>query len=429
MGRGWGRVLLGREKGVACAVFFILFGVFQWAASNSDYIANSLVLLKKWPRESILGYPAVDKVHREVPENHMSDTVDTVIEDRNATPRVAICLVGGARAFELTGLSIKKYILDVYEHTDVFLHVPVDENTHKLTLLRDASKFAAARLFVPKHIPETRIQQEVLTGANSPNGIQGLLQYFSLVQGCLGMISWYEDKHGFKYDWIVRTRVDGYWKGPLLPLQSFSPHKYHIPFGSSFGGYNDRLGIGTRLTSWAALSRVSLIPRLHQLGYRNLNSENSFKAQLASENVTVELGEFPFCVLSSRKYAWPPDRWGVPVASIKSPGNLNGAKCRPCHAAARGAYAMQLLSVLDHAWGWMGPVHQGDVELCDSSKDEKPGLEQIFDEVSGPEFALARKKIKNRTRKECIQDIEEFGKMWELWDAPSAEELCSTVEK
>lgn len=87
-------------------------------------------------------------------------------------PRVAICLVGGARSFELTGLSIKQNVLDVYNASDIFLHVPLDGDAHKLTLLKDASKLAMARVFENDHVPETNEAREVLTGVNSPNGIQ-----------------------------------------------------------------------------------------------------------------------------------------------------------------------------------------------------------------------------------------------------------------
>ncbi|KAL3693812.1 hypothetical protein R1sor_007463 [Riccia sorocarpa] len=418
MGRGRPKVLVRPQRWVACAVFLLLFGIFLSRALNPASLANSFAQFRRWPRESILGYATLDKDQRQDTKNKTS------VEDGSAAPRVAICLVGGARAFELTGLTIKKYVLDVYEHADVFLHVPVDENSHKLTLLKDTSnKLAVARIFVPKNIPVTYKLQEVLTGVNSPNGVQGLLQYFSLVEGCLGMISWYEEMNGFKYDWIIRTRVDGYWRKPLPQLSFFEPEKYYIPIGSSFGGYNDRLGIGTRRTSWAALSRLSLIPKLHELGYRDLNSEKAFKAQLAAENITAEQNEFAFCILTSRKYGWPPGWSGVPVAAIQSAGNLNGAKCRLCHPAATGQYAMQVLSGLDPLWGWMGPVQKG-VQLCNSTQDEVSGWEELFDEVSGPKLSLGRKKIKERSREECIQDIKEFGKRWELWEAPDAEELC-----
>ncbi|CAM6101016.1 unnamed protein product [Calypogeia fissa] len=342
-------------------------------------------------------------------------------------PRVAICLVGGARAFELTGLSIKQHVLDVYNNSDVFLHVPLDYDAHKLTLLKHASRLVMAKVFANDPVPESNAAREVLTGANSPHGIQGLLQYFRLVEGCLDMISSYETKYRFKYDWIIRTRVDGYWSGPLPPLETLSPKYYHVPYGSKFGGLNDRLGIGTRNTSWVALSRLSLIPKLHERGYRFLNSEQAFKHQFDVSNVKVKYDDFRFCILTKRKYAWPLTQWGVPVASIKSKGALNGAKCKPCHPILSGDAASQALKALDTGWGWINPVKE--LELCDSRRDLEPGWETVFDEISGPQQAHVRQWLTNRTEEQCIQEIYQFGQLWEVWDAPIPEVMCQRYEQ
>ena len=86
--------------------------------------------------------------------------------------RIAVCLVGGARRFELTGPSIMEKILNEYPNSDLFLHSPLDLNAFKFSLLKTAPRIAAIRIFQPKPIPETEPQLRVLTARNSPNGIQ-----------------------------------------------------------------------------------------------------------------------------------------------------------------------------------------------------------------------------------------------------------------
>ncbi|XP_024394928.1 uncharacterized protein [Physcomitrium patens] len=337
--------------------------------------------------------------------------------------RVAVCLVGGARAFELTGKTLKKYVVNAYNNTDIFLHSPLDKDSHKFTLLSGAVGLASARIFVPERLPESTLQREVLTAANSPNGIQGLLQYFNLVEGCLGLISEYEKKHNIKYDWIVRTRVDGYWTGPLPPLSSLNPSVYHIPEGSHYGGLNDRLGVGNAETSRVALSRLSLLPLLHQRGARNLNSETAFKAQLRYSNVRYSLTSFPFCILTYRKYAWPPAYFGVPVASLSTKGDMNGVKCKPCTPKATGSEAQAIVSKLGKGWGF--PGHIEGLELCDARQDWEPQWRTIYEKESGQEFSSDAKNVTTRSIAECVRDMEEFQKQWEVWDAPPAQVICS----
>ncbi|KAL3693113.1 hypothetical protein R1sor_006764 [Riccia sorocarpa] len=336
--------------------------------------------------------------------------------------RVAICLVGGARAFELTGPSIKHHLLGPYEGADVFVHAPIDGDAHKLSLLDGAPRLAAIRLFEPTRINQTRMATELLTARGSPHGIQGLLQYFRLVEGCLNMIEEYEALNSFQYKWVIRTRVDGYWNAPMPPVDSFDKAYYYVPYGSEFGGFNDRLGIGSRETSTVALARLSLLSKIHELGYRELHSESAFASQFEVRNVEVKKRTFPFCVLSARKYSWPPRKWGVPVLSIGSKGPLNGAKCRPCTPKLVGKRAEEVVNASERLSGWIGPTE--DPKLCNAAGKWENGWENIFDKIAGEEAANARQKISSRTFSQCIQEIEEFRQKWKVWDAPSAEVLC-----
>ncbi|KAI4390011.1 hypothetical protein MLD38_002170 [Melastoma candidum] len=338
--------------------------------------------------------------------------------------RIAVCLVGGARRFELTGPSIVSRILMEYPNADLFLNSPLDKNSFKFLLLKEAPRIATIRIFRPGRIPETEMQARVLTSLNSPKGIQGLLQYFHLVEGCLTLINSHQKRHNFTYDWIVRTRVDSYWSAPLKP-ENFIPNRYVVPAGSIFGGLNDRFGVGDFATSSVALSRLSLIPFLDSKRLRQLNSEAAFKAQLSTKHVPHTAKRIPFCIVSDRRYSFPPIRYGVPIAAMSSAGPLSGAKCRPCTPACKGRCVARVMSGLDRWWSWTN-WENGSLKLCNARGEWEKGWERLFDRVAGKRLSVARKGLVGMTVEDCARKLAELREHSGVWDAPSEEELCKT---
>nr|GLL32362.1 uncharacterized protein LOC109169284 [Ipomoea trifida] len=355
-------------------------------------------------------------------ESEAKANATVALPPRAGGSKIAVCLVGGARRFELTGPSIIQNILRVYPKSDIFLHSPLDSNSYKFSLLRNAPRIAAVKIFKPTRINETESQARVLTARNSPNGIQGLLQYFNLVEGCLTMIRAYQTKNNFTYNWIVRTRVDGYWSYPLAP-ENFIPGHYVVPPGSSYGGLNDRIGIGDFNTSVVALSRLSMIPQLDAGGHAQLNSESAFKAQLTTQKVPYKTIRLPFCVVTDRQYPFPPGANGVPVAALSSPGPLSGAKCRPCKPACSGACVPPVMSRLNKLWSWTDWANN-TIELCDAHGEWEEGWEKLFDKVAGKKLGAARKRVKKLSVEGCISDFKAMKFKSASWEAPSEVEIC-----
>ncbi|GAB2232461.1 hypothetical protein Droror1_Dr00011494 [Drosera rotundifolia] len=353
------------------------------------------------------------------PSNHTSSSSD----DPNNRDRIAVCLVGGARRFELTGPSIVDRILNALRNSDLFLISPIDKDSYKLSLLRSAERIAAVRIFRPERLTETEAEKRVLTADGSPNGIQGLLQYFNMVESCLSLIKSYETRNNFTYDWIIRTRVDGYWSAPL-DRSNFVRGSYIVPPGSTYGGLNDRLGIGDRNTSVIALSRISLVPTLDSAGFQFVNSETAFKAQLTTNKIPFLARSQPFCIVSDRKYRFPPSRYGVPVVGFSSIGPLSGAKCRPCKPVCVGLCAEKVMSRLDRDWSWTESGNGTKLKLCNAHGEWEARWEKVFDRVVGPVLAESRRRVGKLTEEQCVSDFEEMRRKAAIWETPAVDEIC-----
>ena len=237
------------------------------------------------------------------------------------------------------------------------------------------------------------------------------------------MIKAYQQQKNFKYDWIVRTRVDGYWNAPLDP-RNFVPGQYLVPPGSTFGGLNDRFGIGDLNTSTVALSRLSLVPDLDSAGLRQLNSETAFKAQLTTHGVPYLAKRLPFCIVTDRTYSFPPSRFGVPVAALSSRGPLSGAKCRPCTPVCQGTCVANVMMSLYKGWSWTN-WRNGTLQLCDAHGDWEQGWERVFDRVAGKKLAESRKRVGKLKLKQCVDDFNEMKKKSSgSWETPPVEKMC-----
>lgn len=236
------------------------------------------------------------------------------------------------------------------------------------------------------------------------------------------MIKAHQEKNNFTYDWIIRTRVDGYWSDTLAP-ENFIPGKYLVPPGSSYGGLNDRFGVGDYNSSVVALSRLSLISQLDSAGLSQLNSETAFKAQLSTQNVQYTTKRLPFCVVSDRQYGYPPVRTGVPVAALSSRGPLSGAKCRPCKPVCSGPCVGPIMSGLYKSWSWTEWANNS-LELCDAHGEWEEGWETFFDKAAGKKLSKARKRVWALNMDKCVDGFEKFKKRAAHWSGPSSAEIC-----
>eukprot|EP00271_Cylindrocystis_brebissonii_P012808 TRINITY_DN32310_c0_g1_i1.p1 TRINITY_DN32310_c0_g1~~TRINITY_DN32310_c0_g1_i1.p1 ORF type:complete len:911 (+),score=98.52 TRINITY_DN32310_c0_g1_i1:401-3133(+) len=346
-------------------------------------------------------------------------------------PLLAVCLVGGARDLELTVLSLKKHLLSAYANSHVFVNVPFDEKTHKVSLFADVPNLVKLRVVTASPLPEPDPAKRMMNGKTAPNGLQGLLHYFMLVEGCVEIIAQQEAKYpqNGRYEWILRTRVDTYWTGPPPSLHSIDPRTYAVPVGSRWAGLNDRFGLGTRDLSEIALKRFSMLSELQAANYTGFNSEKAFAAQLNIRRVPSVSLSLPFCVLSRRRYgtARSGNKYTVPMFSMFSSGEQSGAKCRPCApAVAEGPEAEEIVGALMETHGW--PGRNKGLAICDSNVDWENGWEMLYDRGAGPENAKIRQSFTLRKLDRCLREYHQLESLKrDVYEGPPSSLVCLTA--
>ncbi|CAI5488122.1 unnamed protein product [Closterium sp. Naga37s-1] len=344
--------------------------------------------------------------------------------------RTALCLVGGARDFELTWPSILTRLLPTLPSPSLFLHSPLDENAFKLWSAVWAKKkwLAGVRVFASTWVNGTEYGGgTVLHDQYSPQGDQGMLQYLRLVEGCVPLIQAYETRHAMRFDWVVRSRVDTFWAKPPPVLRDFEVDKYTIPWGTDCMGLNDRFGAGTWETSAPALHRLSMLHDLGRRGYRNLNSESGFKAQLEVANVSLGRADLPFCVMSRRVYPHSM----MPVAALSSSAPLNGAKCRPCvpsHTGYETVHRLHYFAPMSHIGRPLRNqrLYGRGIDLCNEREPWASNWTAVFDATVGEKLGAMRRAIMavQEDVKECTRSFAQMTRVAEAWQGPAAEAMC-----
>eukprot|EP00850_Spirogloea_muscicola_P023861 SM000397S15167 [mRNA] locus=s397:15831:22172:- [translate_table: standard] len=292
--------------------------------------------------------------------------------------KTAICLVGGVRELDLSGTSLKEHLL------------PTFENVLKGVKLV-AVKVVSLKALLAR---EGQIDQGVvddLVAEGTPSGKEALLHYYQLVESCFNLIEMYETKKDVIYEQVLWTRIDTFWSSRPHLSRAHS-EAYYAPEGSSgtdFGGLNDRLGLGPRDFSKAAMMRYTALKDLHAKGLERLGSEGIYKAQLEAAGVPVERLDLPFCIPTHRTFPFPPV--DAPVAPMGTPAARNGIYCRPCKPLAEADVALR------SSW---------DMDVfCDASTEWEDSWESIFDQMAGPEAAEVRRHVRDRSQEQCLVDV------------------------
>ena len=151
----------------------------------------------------------------------------------DANTRVAICLSGAPRSLNVTQKNIKQFFNSTFKNYDIFGYIPFCATAGQLE-----KYFPEAEIIMEmdQHIDDSKI------GSNRfppHSGKQAYLQQINGWKQVNLMRKNKEKKENFKYDYVLRCRMDVLYTSSM-PEIKIKKDRIYIPNFHHFGGINDR---------------------------------------------------------------------------------------------------------------------------------------------------------------------------------------------
>ncbi|MDG2409676.1 MAG: hypothetical protein P8M53_11760 [Pirellulales bacterium] len=202
--------------------------------------------------------------------------------------KTAVCFTGQCRSLEFTHESIKKNLLGSLKNYDVFMYVSENESAHKATQYMDATKVIVE--------PDPELDLSGINHQQTPErgGINGYMQMLYAMKKCNEMRKDYEEDNNFKYDRIIRSRLDVRYFDKMpedfetYDIDNFlyTPdfHCWSVVQGA---GHNDRFAVGNSTLMDIYLSEYDFIKKYSALGHR-IHAESTLHYHLLYHGVGVK---------------------------------------------------------------------------------------------------------------------------------------------
>ena len=231
--------------------------------------------------------------------------------------KTAVCFTGQCRSLEYTHESIKRNLLDSLGNCDVFMYVSDNDSAYKAMKYMSPTKI----LIEPDPVLDLRHINHIQS--EERGGINGYMQMLLAMKKCNEMRIDYENKNGFKYDRIIRSRLDVRYFDKLpsnfdkydIDNYLYTPdfHCWSVVQGS---GYNDRFAVGNRENMDIYLSEFDFIKRYSLIGHV-VHAESTLFYHLNYHNIKVKSVPIRFTrvrsggveedlYISDEPWTWPP---------------------------------------------------------------------------------------------------------------------------
>jgi hypothetical protein len=201
--------------------------------------------------------------------------------------RVALCLSGQLRDFDLTVASLRSMVLERIDgELHVFAHFARDEDFPKIWHL----DFTAIKCEVEPRLDEKNyhVNHRVVDRPwNLGKQIQTYLRQLRSVFEANRLKSQYEEDNGFVYDWVIRARFDNEYLTPIEELSSLYSRNFYVPPHDNWAGYNDRFCFSSSANMDYYAARYLAIDEYFEGGRNELHPETFLKWHLDRSGIPV----------------------------------------------------------------------------------------------------------------------------------------------
>ena len=207
---------------------------------------------------------------------------------------LAICLSGSLRSIEhCYNNFIEKVLEPNINNYNIYLFycIPNDSNVDKIEIIK--YKNSVIKILDDIIIPSINVvwggnSSSCIKDKNSTGGIKGFLYQLQNIQESYFMVLEFEKKNNIKFDIIMRSRHDVFFKEKILLKNYYTENKIFVPFFHSYNGINDRFAFGSANVMSVYMNSYT---NIYNKIYENVNignAENFMKLNLLNNNIKFE---------------------------------------------------------------------------------------------------------------------------------------------
>ena len=157
--------------------------------------------------------------------------------------KIALCLSGYFRGFQICFPTWKQFLLDPNHEFDAFVCTGATRDWHTLDSIDDELWMLKSGLKVVKHsiVPSVHYRFPSILSQRNFNGrnISNVLSMFNKIKLANELKKEHEQANGFKYDLVVRFRLDTFLKSKIN--FEYNDNALYIPNHGDWGGINDQM--------------------------------------------------------------------------------------------------------------------------------------------------------------------------------------------